>query len=180
MDHVGQEAAVSPSNPEASPMARAAITGQQVRDLMTFHAVTVDPDDTVKEALDLLVANNVAALPVVDDANRCVGVISATDLLGLAQERGEDLEAFNAAEGLSRELLIEHLERADFSDLVVREAMAPTPIVIGPAAPLAEAARVMIDYGVHHLAVVENRHRFLGVLSSLDIVRALAENQSVG
>jgi CBS domain-containing protein len=98
----------------------------------------------------------------------------------LAQERGEDLEAFNAAEGLSRELLIEHLERADFSDLVVREAMAPTPIVIGPAAPLAEAARVMIDYGVHHLAVVENRHRFLGVLSSLDIVRALAENQSLG
>ena len=33
-------------------MARAAITGQQVRDLMTFHAVTVAPDDTVKEALE--------------------------------------------------------------------------------------------------------------------------------
>jgi|GEM_PF-7004485 hypothetical protein len=43
-------------------MARAAITGQQVRDLMIFHAVTVAPDDTVKDALDLLVANNVAAL----------------------------------------------------------------------------------------------------------------------
>jgi CBS domain-containing membrane protein len=180
MDHVGQEAAVSPSNPEASPMARAAITGQQVRDLMTFHAVTVAPDDTVKDALDLLVANNVAALPVVDEANRCVGVISATDLLGFAQERGEDFEAFYAAEGLSRELLIEHLERADFSDIVVKQAMTPTPIVIGPEAPLSEAARIMVEYGVHHLAVVENRHRFLGVLSSLDIVRALAENQSLG
>jgi CBS domain-containing protein len=180
MGHVGQDAAVSPSNPEASPMARAAITGQQVRDLMTFHAVTAGPEDTVKDALDLLVANNVAALPVVDEANRCVGVISATDLLGFAQERGEDFEAFYAAEGLSRELLIEHLERADFADIVVKQAMTPTPIVIGPEAPLAEAARIMIEYGVHHLAVIENRHRFLGVLSSLDIVRALAENQSVG
>lgn len=156
-------------------MARAAITGQQVRDLMTFHAVTVAPDDTVNDALDLLVANNVAALPVVDDTNRCVGVISATDLLGLAQERGEDLEAINAAEGLSRELLVEHLERADFSDLVVKEAMTPTPIVVGPEAPLSEAARIMTEYGIHHLAVTENRHRFLGVLSSLDILRAVAE-----
>ena len=107
-------------------MARAAITGHQVRDLMTFHAVTVAPDDTVKDASDLLVANNVAALPVVDEANRCVGVISATDLLGFAQERGEDFESFYAAEGLSRELLIEHLERADFSDIVVKQAARAT------------------------------------------------------
>ena len=156
-------------------MVRAALTGQHVRDLMTFHAVTVMPDDTVKDALDLLVANNVAALPVVDEANRCVGVISASDLLGLAQERGEDLEAFNAAEGLTRELLIEHLERADFSDLAVKEAMTPTPIVIGPEASLPEAARIMVEYGIHHLAVTENKHRFLGLLSSLDIVRAVAE-----
>lgn len=156
-------------------MVRATITGQHVRDLMTFHAVTVMPDDTVRDALDLLVANNVAALPVVDEANRCVGVISASDLLGLAQERGEDLEAFNAAEGLTRELLIEHLERADFSDLVVKEAMTPTPIVVGPEATLPEAARIMVEYGIHHLAVTENKHRFLGLLSALDIVRAVAE-----
>jgi CBS domain-containing membrane protein len=142
---------------------------------MTFHAVTVAPDDTVKDALDLLVANNVAALPVVDESNRCVGVISASDLLGVSQERGEDLEAINAAEGLTRELLVEHLERADFSDLVVKEAMTATPIVIGPEAPLSEAARIMIEYGIHHLVVTENKHRFLGVLSSLDVLRAVAE-----
>jgi len=62
----------------------------------------------------------------------------------------------------------------------VKEAMTPVPIVIGHEAPLSEAARIIVDYGVHHLAVVENRHSFLGVLSSLDIVRALAENQSLG
>lgn len=159
-------------------MARIAITGQQVRDVMTFHAVTVAPDDTVKDALDLLIANAVAALPVVDEANRCVGVISSSDLLGVAQERGEDLEAINAAEGLTRELLIEHLERADFSDLIVKDAMTPTPIVIGPEAPLSEAARIMVEYGIHHLAVIENRHRFLGVLSAFDVLRALAEGQA--
>lgn len=156
-------------------MARAAIADQHCRDVMTFHAVTVAPDDTVKDALDLLVANNVAALPVVDGANRCVGVISASDILGLAQERGEDFEAIHATEGLTRELLVEHLERADLSDLVVKDAMTPTPIVIGPEAPLSEAARIMTEYGIHHLAVTESKHRFLGVLSSLDILRAVGD-----
>ena len=157
-------------------MVRIAITGQHVRDVMTFRAVTVLPDDTVAEALDLLVANAVAALPVVDAANRCVGVISASDLLGLAQERGEDIEAIHAAEGLTRELIVEHLERADFSDLAVKDAMTPVPIVIGPEASLSEAARIMVEFGIHHLAVTENGHRFLGVLSALDVLRALAES----
>jgi CBS domain-containing protein len=80
-------------------MVHIALTGRQVRDVMTFHAVTVLPDDTVKDALDLLVANDVAALPVVDVANRCVGVISASDVLALAQERGEDIEALAVADG---------------------------------------------------------------------------------
>lgn len=154
-------------------MSKIAITGQQVRDVMTFHAVTVAPDDTVKDALDLLVANAVAALPVVDAGNRCVGVISTSDLLGLAQERGEEIEAINAAEGLARELIVEHLERADFSDVAVRDAMTPTPIEIGPDVPVPDAARLMVDYGIHHLAVTEQRHRFLGIISSLDVLRAL-------
>ena len=99
-------------------------------------------------------------------------LLAALAACGMA--RGEDLEAMNAAEGLRRELLIEHLERADFSDLVVKDAMTPTPIVVGPEASLPEAARLMVEYDVHHLAVTENRHRFLGVLSSMDILRAVA------
>lgn len=154
-------------------MSQIAITRQQVRDVMTFHAVTVAPDDTVKAALDLLVANAVAALPVVDAANRCIGVISTSDLLGLAQERGEEIEGINAAECLARELIVEHLERADFSDVSVKDAMTPTPVEIGSDAPVSEAARLVVDFGIHHLAVTEPRHRILGIISSLDVVRAL-------
>jgi hypothetical protein len=32
----------------------------------------------------------------------------------------------------------------------------------------------MVEYDIHHLAVTENRHRFLRVLSSMDILRAVA------
>jgi CBS domain-containing protein len=172
---MGQDA--GPKHPGGPPMARIAISGQLVRDVMTFHAVTVMPDDTVKEAVDLLVANNVAALPVVDAANRCVGVISASDMLSLAQERGEDIESLNAAEGLTRELLVEHLERADFSDLSVKESMTPTPLECGPEMAVPEAARIMVEFGIHHLAVTERGHRFLGIVSSLDLLRAVAEKR---
>ena len=157
-------------------MKRVDIGSQQVRDVMTFHAVAASPSDSVKDALDLMVANRVLALPVVDDANRCVGIISASDLLELAQERGEDIESFSVAEGLAYELLVEHFEHADFSDLTVQDAMTPTPIEIAPEDTLVEAARVMVENEIHHLAVTERRRQFLGILSSMDVLRALAES----
>ena len=38
--------------------------------MMTFHAVAASLSDSVKDVLDLMVANRVLALPVVDDASR--------------------------------------------------------------------------------------------------------------
>ena len=52
-------------------MVRAMINGQQVRDAMTFRAVTGMPDDTVRDALDLLVANDVAPQPRRGSAASC-------------------------------------------------------------------------------------------------------------
>jgi len=49
-------------------------------DVMVRDVVTVKPDDTVADAIKLLIAHDVSALPVVDDGGRVVGVISEADL----------------------------------------------------------------------------------------------------
>ena len=55
---------------ETLAMKRVDIGSQQFRTMMTFHAVAASLSDSVKDVLDLMVANRVLALPVVDDANR--------------------------------------------------------------------------------------------------------------
>src|SRR4051812_41015010 len=55
-------------------------------DLMQRDIVTVSPDSTLREALALMTQNHVAGLPVMDGNGRCVGLITASDVLNYEDE----------------------------------------------------------------------------------------------
>ena len=57
-----------------------------VSDVMVSAVITVKPDATVQEAGQLMLANRVSGLPVVDDSAKLVGLISEGDLLRRAAE----------------------------------------------------------------------------------------------
>jgi CBS domain-containing protein len=156
-------------------MPRLDLETRQVRDVMTFHAVFVSPGDTVTHALEVMNDNRVASLPVVDDANRCLGIVSASDILTLAEERGTEIERMSVTEGIEQDLLLEHFDSVDLSDTLVDDLMTPVPFDVAPEASLVEAAKRMIENDVHHLVVTERRDQFLGIVSSMDIVRAVAD-----
>lgn len=63
----------------------------QAKHLMSTDLVTIAPDDSVDQAIALLVERGVTGLPVVDAAGNLVGVISEFDLLDLVLEiQGEE------------------------------------------------------------------------------------------
>jgi CBS domain-containing protein len=130
----------------------------------------------VSDALRTMIENRVSALPVIDRHDRCVGVISATDLLQLAQQLGGELEALDRSEGLSRKLLEEQLEKTGFSSQVVQEVMTYAAVTIAPDETLVAAAAAMHRSHVHRLAVTDGSKRLLGILSTMDIIRAVAES----
>lgn len=55
----------------------------RLRDIMTTDLVTVPPELTVRDAMDLLATHHLSGAPVVE-GTRVVGVISMTDLVGVA------------------------------------------------------------------------------------------------
>lgn len=69
-------------------LCRASATGappslNTVGDIMTTDVLTVTPDTTIDDALELLVANRITGLPVVDHGGVVVGVVSDWDMLPL-------------------------------------------------------------------------------------------------
>jgi CBS domain-containing protein len=56
--------------------------------------------------------------------------------------------------------------------ITVRSLMSRDPIVISTDAPIAEAARMLDQYGVHGLPVVDGLGGLVGVVSQTDMVRA--------
>lgn len=128
----------------------------RVGDLMQTSVKTVGPDAAVYDAVVTLTDSHISALPVVDGLGRMVGVISNTDILTSEAE---------AADAAAREAL--------FEETVVRDLMTMRPLTIGPDAEVTEAAREMLYADVHRLFVTEG-DRVVGVISTTDVVRAVA------
>ncbi len=127
-----------------------------VGDLMQVDIVAVRPEATIKETISALATAHVSGLPVVDKEGRMVGVISSSDII--AAESAMDNEKGRTAL---------------FTRTSVQDVMGPRPYTIGPSADVREAARHMHYAGVHRLFVT-TEDRLLGVISTSDIVRAVA------
>lgn len=142
-------------------------------DVFTRDVVTVNPQDTLREALALMVENRVSALPVVNSHRHCVGVISVTDLLGVTRDLSDELNALSESGGLDHELLVEKLERADLLTDTVQEWMTPDPVCISLESSVGRAAQMMLKNQVHRLVVLQGDRTVAGVVSTVDLLAAL-------
>jgi predicted transcriptional regulator len=132
-----------------------------VRDVMTTQVVTARPDMHVKAAIELLDAHRITAMPVVDDDDLLVGVVSEADVLRgavLPDRRAREIPV--NVEGRTGPLTV--------GDVMTREVMSVTG-----DADLAEAASVLVDTHVKSLPVVEHG-RVVGVVSRRDVIAVLA------
>jgi CBS domain-containing protein len=153
---------------------RTNVYGQRVKDVFSKEVVAVNTDDTVQEALRLMVENRVSALPVVNGKEVCVGILSATDLMGLARDLNEELSEVQGAE-FTPQSLIDRVAEQDFGRRRVHELMTEVVETIGPDATLAAAARAMLHHQVHRLPVVNERQRLVGIISTTDILGAFVD-----
>jgi CBS domain-containing protein len=129
---------------------------------MTTSVVAVRKDASFKEMAAMLRSRRISAFPVVDDAGRVIGVVSAGDLLVK--------EAVNA-EGTSLLAALRHLREDDkAAGVTAGDLMTAPAVTIGPDAPVEEAARLMYDRRVKRLPVVDAAGRLLGIISRVDVL----------
>lgn len=128
----------------------------RVSELMQKAVKTVNLDAAVNDAVVTLADSHISALPVVDGLGRMVGVISSTDILT------SEAEAEDAT-----------VRQALLKESTVRDLMTPHPLTVPPDADVREAAQQMLYADVHRLFVVHGE-RVVGVISTTDIMRAVA------
>jgi acetoin utilization protein AcuB len=65
----------------ASPDQREMALKTRIREIMTSEPITVSPDDDLEEAVELLIEEKVGGIPVVDEAEGMVGIVTYVDVL---------------------------------------------------------------------------------------------------
>ncbi|MBR9987281.1 MAG: DUF190 domain-containing protein [Desulfosarcina sp.] len=138
-----------------------------VRDVMTRDPVKVAADTPLSDAARPLLSSIFTGLPVVDDQNRPIGVITQGDLirkgglplrLGLLAESDRDRLEFVLNQLASRD---------------AAEVMAKPAVMIAADRPLAEAVELMLTKGIKRLPVVDGTGGLIGMLSRLDVFRTV-------
>jgi CBS-domain-containing membrane protein len=145
-----------------------------LRDIISRDVVSVNPQDTLREALDAMVENHVSALPVVDARQHCVGVLSVTDLIGMTKDLSDELNALSESGGLDHEALVQKLEHAELLTEQVQAWMSRDVISISIGDTVLHAAQQMLRNRVHRLVVVDEQQRIAGVVSTMDLLAAFA------
>jgi CBS-domain-containing membrane protein len=148
---------------------------KQVADLMTRDVAVINRKSDVHELEKLLLEKRVHGLPVVDDDGILVGVVSQTDLLAWHYNSGVDGGTFYDLSQLrvADEASMADLRLTDIQTAAVEEVMSPLVHCIRADLPIAVAASTMVDQRIHRLVVVDEMLRVKGVISALDILRAI-------
>lgn len=120
-------------------------TGYKVSDAMVVEPVGTHQDATLRECSKLMVDNNIGSLLILD-GKKIIGIISETDFMRFI------------VEGL------------DFNSVKVKEVMNKNVITISPNKDIVDAMRLMKQYDIKHLPVVQ-RGEIIGILSVKDILK---------
>ena len=142
-----------------------------VKDIMTRTIVSVAPDATVAEALDLMSRSHISGLPVVDAAGSLVGIVSEADFL-----RRWEIGTHGSSAGWLKALLAPGSAAQTYAKTHARhvaEMITRDVVSIDESAGLAEAVALMEKRRVKRLLVTRDGD-LTGILSRADFIRALA------
>ncbi|WP_151478295.1 CBS domain-containing protein [Streptomyces albicerus] len=135
-----------------------------VSELMTTGVVSVRQDAAFTEIAKLLAEHDITAVPVVDDSDRPVGVVSEADLL--RKEAGR-LDATGSLPGPDPQ----SAARAKAEATTAGGLMTSPAVTARPEWTAVEAARAMERNRVKRLPVVDGSGRLIGVISRADLLR---------
>jgi acetoin utilization protein AcuB len=76
----------------ANPEQRETALKTRVREIMTSEPITVCPDDELEEVLEVLIEEKVGGIPVVDETEGLVGIVTYVDVLRCFLNRLQDEE----------------------------------------------------------------------------------------
>jgi CBS domain-containing protein len=117
--------------------------------IMTTDLVTVRPDVSIEDAIQILLNQSISGLPVVDDDGRLVGVITEFALLAVTYDKR--VKNHTVSQHMTRDVIT-----VDVND------------------PVSRIADLCIVHRVRRVPVMQNE-RLIGVIARRDVLRALVE-----
>ncbi len=123
---------------------------RSVGEVMTRNVVQARRTTPFKEVVRLLDQHRISGLPVLDDDDKVLGVVSGTDLVRAQAQRAD---------------------RDPSAAVTAADVMSSPAITVHPEQSVPDAARLMERRGVERLPVVDEEDRLIGIATRRDLLR---------
>ncbi len=137
-------------------------------DIMSRDITSVEFGTELEEAWALLRFHKVGAIPVLDPARRVIGIISLVDFLKRA-----NLKTYETFE----DKLIKFIRRTpgltSEKPEVVGQIMASPVYTAQEGMHILELVPMLSDHGLHHIPIVNDERRLVGMVTQSDLIAAL-------
>ena len=140
-------------------------------DVMVSAVVSVRPNARVEEVASILLANRISAVPVIDDQDELVGIVSEGDLMrraeaGTERSRSWWLEYLTGKQVLASEYVKSHSHKV--TDVMTRSVITATP-----ETALDEIAMLLERNRIKRVPIVQNG-KVVGIVSRANLLQVLA------
>jgi len=141
-------------------------------DVMATKVITVRPDTPVATIAEVLLANRISAVPVVNDKDVLVGIVSEGDLIhrvevGTERHRSWWLELLTGKEILAHEFVMSYGRKA--ADVMTRPVIS-----VQPDTPLGDIAALLEKHRIKRVPVASNG-KIVGIVSRANLIQALVK-----
>ena len=128
-----------------------AITKLSAREVMRTPVISTEKNASTKDIASQLVSGRFSGMPIIDEEERVVGVVTEHDLL-------------------------EHIRKGkDLKELTAEDVMQKHPITVDVNAPLSDILDIMLENGILRVPVTDGL-RLVGIISRSAILRTEINN----
>jgi CBS domain-containing membrane protein len=138
------------------------------KNIMSHDVIKVEFGTTLEEAWGLLRKHNIKALPVIDRVNRVIGIVTPIDFMKHA-----DLEVYEGFATKLKRFIQRTTTVHSKKPEVVGQIMTARVITAKTDMHIIGLIPLMSQHGLHHIPVVNEDRRLVGIVTQSDLVAAL-------
>lgn len=142
----------------------------QAKDIMTTDVVSVGPETTVRHIAGLLVKHGISAVPVVDDAQNVLGIVSEGDLMRRSELETQPRRSWWLTALTSSATLAEEFTKAH--GITAADVMTSKVTTVTGEASLTWVADVLESKNIKRVPVVDEG-KLVGIVSRANLIQAL-------
>ncbi len=150
------------------------MNNKTAKDIMTTDVIVAKKDDSIANVATLLIKEKIGGLPVVDENDKVVGIISETDIM----QKETDIESprvLNFFQGL---IFLDDIKKLEddmkkVAAYKVEDLMSKDIITVNENDSFDYVANVMIKKSINRVPVVDKENFLKGIICRYDIIKAM-------